>query len=209
MVLSALVIDRHVLDWLTIFGLLLGALGAIYLAYEYFSPNQLLKRLTLALAKGIGFIMSSFLLFGIFHWLGAPKAFGDVGISFDLIFWIGTALIVLLGVVISLRKPLPTDRGRPPLLSWTIRANFWAGISGAICVAVILRFWKYFPLNITSLVIIIGAGLLFGVIVNLVELVERWSFRLTDGQLGGLGAIFIVCGFLLTVVQPLVDAIGP
>ena len=205
MVLSAIVIDRHVLDWLTIFGLLLGALGAIYLAYEYFSPNQLLKRLTLALAKGIGFIISSFLLFGIFHWLGAPKAFGDVGISFDLIFWIGTAVIVLLGVVIGLCKPIPTDRGRPPLLSWTIRENFMIGIGFALIWWVL----KHFPTDITSLVVIFGAGLLFGIIINFVELVERWSFRLTDGQLGGLGAIFIVCGFLLSVVQPLVDAIGP
>lgn len=195
--LAAPAVDWHLLDLLTSVGLLLGILGSLYLSYD------LLERQSKTLREWIGSLSAGFIVASVpmtlYVLLLGPDLIVSGASSGEV--WRVAWSICFVAVIGQRALFFPPSTPSPPVFIW--RHFGWsAALTGGLLVVPVVGFaehtiWK-------GVIVILSGVLMMGILSGFSESLQWRANHLPKNRLAVVGAILILCAFVLILVQPMV-----
>ena len=202
--MQGIFIDRHILDGITIAGLLLGVLGSLYLAYEFLDRKQeILHWITMYFTSAMMSIGGYIALWGSFFiYMLYLSPYTLVNLNENDLLRNGVIAGAVVGIFVSVSGFYFPDYSRIPGISRPI-ALVYATIAHILVIA-----WCWWLSNLDHATLPVSLGLSFAVFLILgggSKTLKLGIDNLPEKRLGVIGILLILSGFVLALAQPVVD----
>lgn len=186
----------------TLGGALLGVLGTLYLAYDFFGrPQKVLQRCVWVFSSGL--LVTLVLMASYLFLFGSERL--DTGYSSQEV-WRTMLIVSPLGFLIQFAFFSLPPQDRPPVIVWLKLAYSMAFSNILIGLGAVMAPQGSSPVE--AVIFALPGTLVIGLLNGFSPTIQWWFLHLPEKRVMAIGALLILCAFALLLVQLLLGFLG-